>query len=68
VTLVPVIPRRNKKIYSLRRSIVLSFRATETIFIGTRTQDSFLGVVASVTAIFSLKQTTLVLTPFFYRV
>jgi hypothetical protein len=47
--------------------IVLSFRATEIIFTGTRTQDSFAGVVAFVSVISSLKQATLVLAPFFYR-
>jgi hypothetical protein len=40
VTLVPVMCSP-KQFCSLRRSIVLSFRATKTFFIGTRTQDSF---------------------------
>jgi hypothetical protein len=47
--------------------IVLNLQATETIFTGTRTQDTFLGVVAFVPIIPSLKQTTLVLAPFFYH-
>jgi hypothetical protein len=40
VTLVVVISSP-KQCCSLRRSIVLSFRATETIFTGNGTQDSF---------------------------
>jgi hypothetical protein len=48
-------------------SIVLSLRATKTIFTGTRTHDNFFGIAAFVPAISPPKQTTLVLALFFYH-
>jgi hypothetical protein len=60
---------RNKEVWSWRRpSIVLSFRATETIITTTQTQDSF-GVAAFAPAIFLQKKKTIwVLALFFFRV
>jgi len=60
----PVIPLRNKEVWSWRRpSIVLSFRATGIIFTGSQTQDSFGGY--DLPAISSLKTTILIFTSFF---
>jgi hypothetical protein len=46
-----------------RKLVVVSFQAIGTIFIETRTQDTILGVLAFVSAIFSSKQTSLALAP-----
>jgi hypothetical protein len=70
VAFVPIISLPKKKHIWLRSrsSIVLSFRATENIFIGTQTKkSSFFAAVAFVPVISSPKQTTLILVPFFYR-
>jgi hypothetical protein len=67
---VPVIssPKKKTNLAWPRSSIVHIFRATEKkIFIGTRTKDSFFGIVAFAPEISSPKKTTLASAPFFYR-
>jgi hypothetical protein len=49
-----------------RSSIVLSYQATETTFTGTRTQDTFSGVLPFVPVISQPKQANLFLALFFY--